>query len=160
MASARPSKKPSARPARSTAGAGAPAKVKPKPSAKAKGGKPGSAGKPGATGKPGKPGSTGKPGKPGAKGAAKARAAAKPAAESKAKTASAPRRAAAKAENPAIARLREQIQSLDAQLSAGAIDLVTRVKLASEKKALERRLADLCGDKPFLTKVPKHKQAA
>ena len=62
--------------------------------------------------------------------------------------------------DPRVADLQRQVDELDAQLSGGTLDLVTKVTATNRKKDLVRRMADLQGDRPFLTKTPKHKQAA
>ena len=89
--------------------------------------------------------------------------------KTKKKTAAASKKAAAAkpavkpdkpAADPQVAKLKKQIYAINAKLKSGALDLVTKVALQNEKRALERRVADLKGDKPFLAKVPKHKQAA
>ncbi len=89
---------------------------------------------------------------------AKAAKAAPAAATPKAKTA-APKRPKPAAD-PRLAELKKQLAGITKQLDGGTLDLVTKVSLAKQKKELERRIADLTGDKPFLTKVPRHKQAA
>ena len=87
-------------------------------------------------------------------------AAKKKAAPSAEKKPAAARAKAKPAEDPRVAELQKQVRSVNRKLRAPALDLVTKVTLTNQKKDLARRIADLRGDKPFLAKVPKHKQAA
>ncbi|BAM02182.1 hypothetical protein [Phycisphaera mikurensis] len=93
------------------------------------------------------------PPKPGRKpaGAPKAKAKSKAAATAKRQKPTA---------DPRVAELKKQLRAVAKQLDGGLLDLVSKVALQKEKRDLERRIADLTGDKPFLTKVPRHKRAA